>query len=65
MNRFTSIDTETFKSQFINYFTELGSGNLIKDIEWDAWLFTPGMPIHTNKYVDDILNLFIQRFKAL
>lgn len=50
-NRFKSIDTDTFKSQFLDYFTKTGSSNLIQDIAWDSWLFTPGMPIVKNVYV--------------
>jgi leukotriene-A4 hydrolase len=45
-----SIDTNTFKDFFTNYFTAEGKGNLIADIDWDTWLYSPGMPPYTPKY---------------
>jgi leukotriene-A4 hydrolase len=44
-NAFKSIDTDVFKNMFINYFTNLGMSDAIASIDWDAWLYTPGMPV--------------------
>ncbi|OXA59860.1 leukotriene A-4 hydrolase [Folsomia candida] len=44
-NQFKSIDTDVFKKMFIDYFTNnLRISELIKDIDWDTWLYTTGMP---------------------
>jgi len=45
-----SIDTNTFKDYFIGYFTAEGKGNLIAEIDWDTWLYAPGMPPYQPKY---------------
>jgi len=45
INRFKSIDTNTFKNQFIDYFTNSGNESMIVDIDWDGWLYSTGMPI--------------------
>src|ERR1700748_1658816 len=45
-----SIDTNVFKSFFTGYFEKKGLGSEIADIDWDRWLFTPGMPPIQNQY---------------
>jgi len=45
INRFKSIDTDKFKSDFIKYFTDLNLAEKIQDIDWNSWLYTPGMPL--------------------
>jgi len=49
-NRFKSIDTDVFKNMFIEYFTEQGKGETIKAVDWDGWLYTPGMPLVHPKF---------------
>jgi len=48
--KLTSIDTSTFKQMFLEYFDGKGIGDLVKDVDWDAWLYTPGMPPVKNTY---------------
>jgi len=45
LNRFKSIDTNVFKNQFIDYFTNSGNESLIADVDWDGWLYSTGMPV--------------------
>jgi len=54
-NSYKSIDTNDFKWQFIDYFTNESKLNLIKDVEWDKWLKTPGMPLVVSKYDTTLL----------
>jgi leukotriene-A4 hydrolase len=51
-----SIDTEVFKSYFINYFQSIGKGEEISDIDWNSWLFTPGMPVLKPAYDTSLLD---------
>jgi len=49
-NRYKSIDTDVFKTMFIEYFTELGKAEAIKAVDWDGWFYTPGMPLMHPKF---------------
>ena len=50
-----SIDSDAFKSTFINHFGALPM------VDWDTWLYSPGMPVHEPVYdksvVRDITDL--------
>jgi len=39
-----SIDSNDFKAALINYFTNVGKNKEIEEIDWNAWLYSPGMP---------------------
>jgi len=43
-NAYKSIDTECFQEMFIEHFKGTGKSALIQDIDWDHWLYTPGIP---------------------
>jgi len=43
-HRLKSIDSDDFKDDFISYFTNMGKSREIADIDWDTWLYSPGMP---------------------
>ncbi|KAJ2888428.1 Leucyl aminopeptidase yscIV, partial [Coemansia aciculifera] len=47
-----SIGTQDWKSHLLTYFAEHDSSKmgLLDQIEWDKWLFAPGMPPVGNKY---------------
>ncbi|CAG7696250.1 unnamed protein product, partial [Allacma fusca] len=51
-----SIDTEVFKTYFIDYFSRTGKHIEISDIDWDSWLLTPGMPIIKPDYDTSLLD---------
>lgn len=42
---YKSIETDDFKKYFTDYFTKLGKSAEIADIDWNSWLFTPGLPV--------------------
>jgi leukotriene-A4 hydrolase len=44
MNKLKSIDTKEFVRIFKEYFTKEGKADLIKDVDWDTWLYAPGLP---------------------
>jgi len=44
---YKSIDTDTFKKFFLDYFKDTDS---VKSIDWDTWLMSPGMPIYKPKF---------------
>ncbi|XP_049817242.1 leukotriene A-4 hydrolase isoform X2 [Aethina tumida] len=61
--KYKSIDTDDFKNFFENYFSSVTN---IKDINWNLWLYTPGMPPVIPDYdktlaiaADDIVDKFI------
>jgi len=41
---YKSVDTDEFKSFFIEYFDRTGRGREIEKIDWDLWLNGEGMP---------------------
>ncbi|KAB7500706.1 Leukotriene A-4 hydrolase [Armadillidium nasatum] len=43
-----SIDTEVFKSFLLNYFSD--KAEVLKTVDWNAWLKTPGMPFYKPKF---------------
>merc|ERR1719431_606813 len=44
---YKSIDTETFKSYFLQYFSRESA---VSEIDWDTWLHKPGMPPYKPKF---------------
>jgi aminopeptidase N len=62
-HRFQSIDTDEFKNYFITYFTKLGKADKIEDIDWDSWLYTPGMPLVVPRYDYIDTELFNSQFR--
>lgn len=42
-----SVDTEVFKSFLLNYFSD--KAEVLKTVDWNAWLKTPGMPFYKPK----------------
>jgi len=44
---YKSIDSDTFKKFFLDYFKDTES---VKDIDWATWLKSPGMPIYKPKF---------------
>jgi len=48
---YKSIDSEQFKSYFLEYFFNL---ECVKSIDWDTWLHSPGMPIYKPKFDDSL-----------
>lgn len=44
-NSYKSIDTSVFIANFTSYFKSKGLGDKIADVDWDGWLYTPGMPL--------------------
>jgi len=55
-----SISTQDFKNYFISYFTKLGKEVVIKNIEWDKWVKTPGMPIYKPKYDTSLVDACVE-----
>lgn len=47
--KYMCVETETWKTFLINYFKNEKSAELSK-IDWNAWLFQPGMPPETPNY---------------
>lgn len=45
--KYDSIKTEDFKNFFLSYF---GSNAVVKNIEWETWLYKPGMPPYIPEY---------------
>lgn len=45
--RFQAITTQDFKDYFLNYFKDCEA---IKQIDWQTWLYAPGMPPVQNNY---------------
>jgi len=50
-NKFGTVVTSDFQSQFTKYCNDAGVGDKIKDVDWDTWYNKPGMPILENVYV--------------
>ncbi|KAF2069292.1 hypothetical protein CYY_009390 [Polysphondylium violaceum] len=48
---YQSIVAAQMKEFFIEYFTENGKAEQIKDIDWEGWFNKPGMPINQVKFV--------------
>ena len=44
---YQSIDSDQFKAFFLEKFSNLEA---VKQIDWDTWLHTPGMPIYKVQY---------------
>ena len=44
---YKSIDSDQFKAFFLEKFSTLEA---VKQIDWDTWLHTPGMPIYKVQY---------------
>ena len=44
---YKSIDSDQFKAFFLEKFSNLEA---VKQIDWDTWLHTPGMPIYKVQY---------------
>ncbi|ODM91348.1 Leukotriene A-4 hydrolase [Orchesella cincta] len=49
-NSYGSLDSSQFKEQFLAYFNAKGMGEMLQGIEWDRWLYSPGMPPVIPKY---------------
>jgi leukotriene-A4 hydrolase len=45
--KFKSVDTNNFKNFFISYFNESEERDRIADIDWETWLYAPGLPPYT------------------
>lgn len=52
--KYKSIDTNDFKKFFLSYFEE---NKCIENIDWEAWLYTPGMPPITPKYDETLIEV--------
>jgi len=48
---YKSIDSEAFKSYFLEYFS---SNEEVKKIDWNTWFNSPGMPIYRPKFDDSL-----------
>ena len=48
---YKSIDSDTFKSTFLEYFKDVEA---IKEVDWDTWFFTPGMPTYKPKFDESL-----------
>merc|ERR550519_1787677 len=48
---YKSIDSETFKKYFLEYFSEVEA---VKEIDWDTWFHSPGMPVYKPKFDDSL-----------
>jgi len=48
---YKSIDSDQFKAFFLEKFSTLEA---VKQIDWDTWLHTPGMPIYKPKFDDSL-----------
>jgi hypothetical protein len=51
--KFSSLTTSEFKEYFLNYFSKTEA---VKQIDWNAWLTKPGMPIVTNQFDQTLSN---------
>ena len=49
---YTSIDSETFKNYFLGHFSP--SVPAVKEIDWAAWLYSPGMPPFKPNFDDSL-----------
>jgi len=54
---YKSVDTDEFKSFFIEYFDRTGRGREIEKIDWDLWLNGEGMPPVIPKYDDTLAKI--------
>ena len=48
---YKSIDSDTFKSTFLEYFKDVEA---VKEVDWDTWFFTPGMPTYKPKFDESL-----------
>merc|ERR1719369_499124 len=48
---YKSIDSDTFKNYFLEYFSK---NEAVKDIDWDTWFNSPGMPPYKPKFDDSL-----------
>ncbi|TMW61660.1 hypothetical protein Poli38472_010723 [Pythium oligandrum] len=49
--RFKTLTSDEFKAFFINYFTTVvDKSTEIKQVDWDNWFYTPGMPLVMTKF---------------
>lgn len=54
--KYKSIDTDEFKSFFEKYFAD---NPCIKSIDWNTWLYKPGMPPVVPKYDDTLMEVCV------
>jgi leukotriene-A4 hydrolase len=47
---FRTVTSDDFRSYFEGYFRSRGLGDKLKTIDWDDWLYTPGMPTVSNAF---------------
>jgi leukotriene-A4 hydrolase len=48
--KYESIDSFEFKKNFTEYFEAQGKGDAIKDVDWDNWFYSTGMPSFKPEY---------------
>mmetsp|Transcript_23074 Transcript_23074/g.34411 ORF Transcript_23074/g.34411 Transcript_23074/m.34411 type:complete len:220 (-) Transcript_23074:313-972(-) len=48
--RFKAVTAELFKDFFLEYCKGKVDGKITQGIEWEKWLYTPGMPYKANKF---------------
>ena len=48
---YQSIDSDTFKACFLEYFKDTEAVN---SIDWDTWFYSPGMPIYKPKFDESL-----------
>jgi len=48
---YKSIDSDTFKSFFLEHFSATAS---VQEIDWDTWFYKPGMPIYKPNFDDSL-----------
>ena len=48
---YKSIDSNTFKQTFLEYFKDVEA---VKNIDWDTWFNKPGMPIYKPRFDDSL-----------
>uniref|UniRef100_T1JM78 Leukotriene A(4) hydrolase n=1 Tax=Strigamia maritima TaxID=126957 RepID=T1JM78_STRMM len=49
-----SVDTNQWKEFFLEYFSVLISDDRLAEIDWNAWLYTPGLPPVVPKFDDSL-----------
>jgi len=48
--KFGTISSEAWKQYFLQYFHQQASEGIFDNVEWEKWLYTPGMPPYTPQY---------------
>lgn len=48
--KYKTITTDDWKNFFLSYFDKQVKEGLLDEVEWDKWLYSPGMPPHTPSY---------------